>query len=182
LNAWWRDNQAAGRASIVYAYSLGKAQRVLGGVDRSIGPIFAADTIREYNEMYLELGIDLPETFDFARNLTVPRWGRSLIVISPHQKNPPGWRHLGEARTAHASGWMLQPIFPAHKAVDEGFVLSDHADLNEILQAVAATGARQIYVQHGSIKELVKTLREQGYSADSIERLSAKELEQRRLF
>ncbi|MEM1028018.1 MAG: DNA ligase-associated DEXH box helicase, partial [Planctomycetota bacterium] len=29
LNAWWRENQAAGRTSVVFAYALGKAQRVL---------------------------------------------------------------------------------------------------------------------------------------------------------
>ena len=29
INAWWSGNAAAGRASVLYAYSLGKAQRVL---------------------------------------------------------------------------------------------------------------------------------------------------------
>src|SRR5207249_708524 len=28
INAWWRGNQAAGKASIIFAYSLGKAQRI----------------------------------------------------------------------------------------------------------------------------------------------------------
>ena len=34
INAWWRRNQAEGRASVIFAYALGKAQRVLAGVDR----------------------------------------------------------------------------------------------------------------------------------------------------
>ena len=40
INAWWRANQLAGRTSVVFAYSLGKAQRVLAGVDPATGPIF----------------------------------------------------------------------------------------------------------------------------------------------
>src|SRR5688572_7144372 len=40
VNRWWRDNQAVNRASVVYAYALGKAQRLLASVDASIGPIY----------------------------------------------------------------------------------------------------------------------------------------------
>jgi putative mRNA 3-end processing factor len=29
IDAWWRDNAGNGRASVLYAYALGKAQRVL---------------------------------------------------------------------------------------------------------------------------------------------------------
>jgi len=40
IDAWWRTNQEAGKASLLYAYALGKAQRLLAGVDPSIGPIY----------------------------------------------------------------------------------------------------------------------------------------------
>src|SRR5271155_4135118 len=33
IDAWWRENVAAGRASVLYAYALGKTQRVLAHVD-----------------------------------------------------------------------------------------------------------------------------------------------------
>ena len=38
INAWWKKNQTMGYTSVVYAYSLGKAQRVLQGID-DIGPV-----------------------------------------------------------------------------------------------------------------------------------------------
>ncbi|MEM7792321.1 MAG: DNA ligase-associated DEXH box helicase, partial [Verrucomicrobiota bacterium] len=38
INEWWQENQAEGRTSVLFAYALGKAQRVLCGIDPSIGP------------------------------------------------------------------------------------------------------------------------------------------------
>jgi putative mRNA 3-end processing factor len=40
LNVWWRKNHEEGKASVLFAYALGKAQRILLGLDQSIGPIF----------------------------------------------------------------------------------------------------------------------------------------------
>ena len=40
INDWWRSNQAAGKCSLLYAYAIGKSQRLLAGIDAGIGPIF----------------------------------------------------------------------------------------------------------------------------------------------
>src|SRR5690606_30595785 len=40
INGWWRENAGAGKASVLCGYSLGKAQRLIAGVDASIGPIY----------------------------------------------------------------------------------------------------------------------------------------------
>src|SRR5687767_5371536 len=60
IHEWWRGNQAAGKASVLYAYSLGKAQRVLAGLDTSIGPVYVHGAIAQVNERYRQSGIDLP--------------------------------------------------------------------------------------------------------------------------
>jgi putative mRNA 3-end processing factor len=39
INAWWRANADAGRTSLLSGYALGKAQRLIAGLDPSIGPI-----------------------------------------------------------------------------------------------------------------------------------------------
>ena len=39
IHAWWRANQASGKASLLYGYALGKAQRLIAALDPSIGPI-----------------------------------------------------------------------------------------------------------------------------------------------
>jgi putative mRNA 3-end processing factor len=40
VDSWWRHNAAEARASVLFCYSFGKAQRVLASVDAGIGPIF----------------------------------------------------------------------------------------------------------------------------------------------
>ena len=42
LNQWWAENQRAGWTSVLYCYALGKAQRLLSGLDGNQGPIFFA--------------------------------------------------------------------------------------------------------------------------------------------
>jgi putative mRNA 3-end processing factor len=39
INAWWQRNADEGRASVLFCYAFGKAQRILHGVDAGIGPI-----------------------------------------------------------------------------------------------------------------------------------------------
>ncbi|HUP97905.1 MAG TPA: DNA ligase-associated DEXH box helicase, partial [Usitatibacter sp.] len=51
------------------------------------------------------------------------------------------------------------------RAVDQGFVLSDHADWQSLNRAIAATGASRIFVTHGSTGPLVQWLNELGLEA-----------------
>jgi hypothetical protein len=54
--------QPGGRAdSLLFGYALGKAQRLLAGVDRSIGPIYLHGAVVPLTRAYREAGIDLPE-------------------------------------------------------------------------------------------------------------------------
>ena len=62
VNAWWQANADAGRASLLLAYSLGKAQRLLAGVDASIGPIVVHGAVEPLNQAYRAAGVALPPT------------------------------------------------------------------------------------------------------------------------
>src|SRR4051812_34058336 len=48
INQWWRQNQEQGRTSIIHAYALGKAQRLLAGVDAQLGPILIHGAVQRY--------------------------------------------------------------------------------------------------------------------------------------
>jgi putative mRNA 3-end processing factor len=54
-------------------------------------------------------------------------------------------------------------------AVDQGFVLSDHADWAGLNRAIEATGAARVYVTHGYTLPLVQWLRERGLEAAAME-------------
>ena len=62
INDWWAANAAAGKASILGAYALGKAQRLLTTVNPDIGPILTHGAIENTSEVLRAQGIDLPDT------------------------------------------------------------------------------------------------------------------------
>ena len=57
VNAWWARNVAAGRASLLACYSFGKAQRVLSGIDPTIGPVIVHGAVRPLNDAYRAAGV-----------------------------------------------------------------------------------------------------------------------------
>jgi putative mRNA 3-end processing factor len=167
IDAWWRANAAAGRASLLLAYSFGKAQRVLARVDASVGPIVVHGAVEPLNQAYRAAGVALPPTCTLDA-LPDPAALRRALVIAPPSAAGSAWaRRLGEASDAFASGWMQLRGARRRQGVDRGFVLSDHADWPGLQAAIAATGAPRVIVTHGYEAVLVRALREQGLAAGS---------------
>jgi len=161
LNAWWAGNATAGRASIVYAYAFGKAQRVLAGVDARIGPVIVHGAVATMDEAYRRSGVALPATCSVLE--ATPGELRRCLVVAPPSAQGSAWtRRFGEYSDAFASGWMLLRGARRRRNVDRGFILSDHADWPGLLEAIAATGAPRVIVTHGYVEPLVRYLAEQG--------------------
>lgn len=165
INAWWRLNQNAGRASILFAYALGKAQRVLAGIDPSIGPLFAHGAVDRFNIAYRAGGVHLPECRYVGDAPPDTDWSRALIVAPPSAQGTPWLRRFGDQSAAFASGWMRVRGRRRRRAVDRGFVLSDHVDWPGLMDAVAASGASRVLVTHGYTAVVVRRLRERGLEA-----------------
>jgi len=171
INAWWADNAAAGRVSLLCGYALGKAQRLLAGLDPSIGPILLHGAVDRMTALYREAGVRLPATQHAteatagnsdARQLAT----RGAMLIAPPSVTGSTWlRRFGDVRTAFASGWMQVRGARRRRAVDAGFTLSDHVDWPQLLSAIDATGAEQIWVTHGFTAQVVQWLKEQGRDA-----------------
>jgi putative mRNA 3-end processing factor len=161
INAWWAANAQAGLASVVYAYSFGKAQRVLAGLDASIGPVIVHGAVATLNEAYRESGVALPQTRSVAE--ATPDELRRCLVVAPPSTQGSAWlKRFGEASDAFASGWMQLRGARRRRNVDRGFVLSDHADWPGLLEAIAASQAPRVIVTHGYVEPLVRYLGEQG--------------------
>lgn len=165
IDRWWIQCRDAGRAAVLFAYSLGKAQRLIAGVDRNIGPIFCHPTVEELNKEYRNTGIDLPPTLLPGQAPARKSWGGTLIVAPPGTANSQWMSKFGDASVAMASGWMLTRGTRRWQSVDRGFPLSDHADWPGLLWAIEASQAEQILVTHGHTEPMVRYLREQGKSA-----------------
>ncbi len=169
IQAWWRGNQEAGKASVLFTYPLGKAQRVLAGLDSSIGPIYTHGAVEQFNRIYREAGVTLPETV-YARSAPVKTdWSRALILAPPMPKTTSWLRRFGDFSTGLASGWTRIRGTRRRQSIDRGFVLSDHADWPSLLHAIRASQATSVWVTHGYRTPLARWLTEQGMEAHAIE-------------
>jgi putative mRNA 3-end processing factor len=169
VNAWWARNVEHNRASVLTCYSFGKAQRVLSGVDPSIGPIVVHGAVEPLNRAYREAGVSLPDT-QSAFTISRADIKRALVVCPPGAAASPWMRRFGaDAQLAFASGWMQVRGNRRRGGYDRGFVLSDHADWPGLLKAIGATGASRVIVTHGSSAAMVRYLNEQGLDAQAFE-------------
>jgi putative mRNA 3-end processing factor len=164
INDWWRANAEAGRASLLMGYAFGKAQRILAGVDAGIGPIVVHGAVEPLNQAYRAAGVALPET-RHVTEVDKAALSRALVVAPPSVQGSAWTKRFGDYSDAFASGWMQLRGARRRRAVDRGFVLSDHADWPGLQSAIRATGASRVIVTHGYEAVMVRWLDEQGLQA-----------------
>ncbi|SEN96244.1 ligase-associated DNA damage response exonuclease [Palleronia pelagia] len=169
LNDWWRRNAADGKTSIIGAYALGKAQRLLTSVDPGIGPILTHGAVENTNTVMRHQGIALPDTLRVTPDMDPKAQKGALVVAPPSALGTPWARRFGPSSTAFASGWMAMRGVRRRRAADRGFVISDHADWPGLNAAIAETGAERIFVTHGYTSIFRRWLESQGYDAAIVE-------------
>ena len=171
--AWWQSNRDAGRASVLFAYALGKAQRVLRGLaelaDPLPGPVYTHGAVERINAAYRDAGVALPRTQRVAETPAGTRFADALIVAPPSARGSRWLNRFDPLSTAFASGWMALRGTRRRASLDRGFALSDHADWPGLNEAIAASGATRVVVTHGYREEVTRWLRERGYDAGAVE-------------
>jgi putative mRNA 3-end processing factor len=168
IDLWRRENMAAGRASILFAYALGKAQRVLANVDPALGPIVCHGAVEAINALYREAGIVLPPTRLVTEINNKRDFAQALILAPPSAAASPWLKRFGDYSDALASGWMQVRGNRRRRGLDRGFALSDHADWPGLIGTIEATGAERILVTHGYMEALTRYLREKGRDARAL--------------
>ena len=168
INNWWKKNKENGKASVICGYSLGKAQRILHNVDRSIGKIYGHGAVTILNDLLISEGIDLPEIEKADLKIQKKDNAGALIIAPPSVVSNVWLRKFEPYSLGYASGWMNIRGAKRRQGIDIGFALSDHADWDELNKTVKETGAEKIYVTHGYTAVFVKWLREKGIDAEEI--------------
>jgi putative mRNA 3-end processing factor len=169
INRWWSDNADVGRASVLFCYAFGKAQRILAGIDPSIGPLLVHGAVEPLNRAYRASGIALPPTRLVSEVTDKSDLRRALVLAPPSAQGTPWLKRFGDYSDAFASGWMRLRGTRRRRALDRGFVLSDHADWPGLMRSIEATGATRVIVTHGQVPVMVRWLRERGLEADAFE-------------
>jgi putative mRNA 3-end processing factor len=70
--------------------------------------------------------------------------------------------------TGYCSGWMSVRGAKNRRSVDRGFILSDHADWNDLNFVIAETGAEKVFVTHGYTDTYARWLNEKGIDATEV--------------
>ena len=168
----WRaskKNRADNRASVLFAYALGKAQRILMGLialgNALPAPVYCHGAVERINAAYREAGVNLPQTIAVADAPADTQWREALILAPPIVQGSGWMSRFQPYRTAFASGWMAIRGTRRRRNLGRGFVLSDHADWPGLLSAVEATGAEKVWITHGYSDVLARWLCERGLDA-----------------
>src|SRR5205823_6021812 len=106
INNWWRSNKDAGEASLLFCYALGKAQRILAGIDATIGPIYTHGAVERINQIYRDRNVGLPPTriaIDMPRGTS---WAGAMVIAPLSAKGSLWLRRFAGPATGHVSGWM----------------------------------------------------------------------------
>jgi putative mRNA 3-end processing factor len=163
---WWAQTRQEGRPAVLFAYALGKAQRLLAEIGRRTDrPVYVHGAVDELAELYRTAGVRLAAT---RRALEQPR-GTSFageLIVAPVTARGSLWmRRFMNHSSAFASGWMRVRGARRRRGYERGFALSDHADWEALRQTVADTGAAQVYVTHGYTRQFARWLAERGLDA-----------------
>jgi putative mRNA 3-end processing factor len=169
INQWWRKNQADGKVSVLYSYALGKAQRLLRGLDPSIGTIYTHGAIENTNEIMRQQGVALPDTIRVTQEINKKDYSGNMVIAVTGAHGSKWLKKFAPMSEGYASGWMRLRGARRRRSVDRGFILSDHADWNGLNTAIAATGAERVFVTHGYTEIFSKWLRTQGYDSGVVE-------------
>ncbi len=165
---WWRDSIERERACVLFAYSLGKTQRLLAALAAQgelPGPMATHYTSARLNAVYREQGMPVPEVQTATAEVLAELKGKGLLIAPQSMLGSNAMRKLGPYSTAFASGWMAVRGMRRWRSLDRGFAISDHVDWPQLMQTIRETGAERIGVTHGYTQQVVRYLQEQGMDA-----------------
>jgi len=148
------------KTSLLFCYSLGKAQRLLNEISQTNfkGNIYSHGSIHKMNNCYKKLGIDIKDTKKIENKKKIDELKGSLILLPPSLSKGSYLKSFQNIQTAFASGWMSIRALRKRSGYDKGFVISDHADWDGILEVVKKSEAKNVFFHHGDSEAISKYL------------------------
>lgn len=168
IREWWKENQLLGKASVLMGYALGKMQRIVKNLQPFDNKVFAHGAIFNVNERLRAAGFDLPYIPRVTADIDKKEYRGALILGTSSSLNTPWLKKFDPYSSGYCSGWMAVRGAKNRRSVDRGFVLSDHADWNELNWVIAETGAERVYVTHGYTDTFARWLNEKGIEAHEV--------------
>ena len=166
---WWDHHIRNQRTPVLLCYSLGKAQRIMAEIrQRSDRSVQVHGAVANLNLEYEKQGVAL---CPWQRASESDKGVSTDLIIAPPQVAGSSFlKRFHPTELAMASGWMQVRGVRRRSAINHGFVISDHADWQSLIQTVQQSEARQIYATHGETRVLTRSLNDHmGVAADRLE-------------
>lgn len=167
IRDWISGNQDKQKTSVLVAYSLGKAQRLVAGL-AGYRPVYVHNSIANLNDAFKAVGVNLPETIRITAETSKEDLQKGIVIVPPALAEGRWIKTLTNAATGLCSGWMQVRAGRRWRSADAGFALSDHADWPGLLSAIKATEAEKVFVTHGYSATFAKYLNEIGIEAEEV--------------
>jgi Cft2 family RNA processing exonuclease len=167
---WCEARLAAGETPVVVAYALGKSQEIAHALLARGLPIVAHGAVYKmcaaYEALGVPLGIGSGQLRPYADE---PRKGKLGAVLLAPPRSHAMYKKRKDARVAYASGWAILDAAVEQQRADAAFVLSDHADHDDLVATARSSGAKHVYCTHGDAEVLAALLRRQGIGASALD-------------
>jgi putative mRNA 3-end processing factor len=152
-----RETLEAGKTPIVEAYALGKAQEVTRLLSAQGIPVVQDREVYRISRIYESFGMKLG-----CKGVCEGRPEPGAVLVAP----PRARRREQDAQVVRfaVTGWAVDQRAKYRLGVDHAIPLSDHADYDELLEAVRIVSPRMVYCTHGP-ESFVDCLRGVGYDA-----------------
>ncbi|UBF25260.1 ligase-associated DNA damage response exonuclease [Kovacikia minuta CCNUW1] len=156
---WWQSDLE--RPSLLFCYAFGKAQRVLGELRKFTNKtVYVHGAIHVLTEIYRQVGVEMVNTLPTSEMPRSYKFKGDLVLAPPSGHRSSWMKRFQQPQTAFASGWMAVRGARRRRGYERGFVLSDHADWQGLVNTVLQTGASTVYVTHGQSDVLSRYLNE----------------------
>jgi len=163
LFALVRQTLADGAVPVILAYVLGKSQEVTRLLTAEGIPVLQHRKIYEISRVYEACGVDLGQVGLFSGQAEPG----CALVMPPH--TPPSLQRLPHQVRFAVTGWAVDQRTKYRLGVDHAIPLSDHADYDDLFEAVERIAPRTVYCTHGP-ETFVDRLREAGFDAHPLGR------------
>lgn len=140
---WWQENAYHHHPSLLFCYALGKAQRVMHMLkNKTEKCVYVHDAVLTMCKLYQEMGVEMCDFRPISEKDKGASFSQELIIAPPSAMGTPWMRRFPLCKTAFTSGWMEVRGTRRRKALDRGFILSDHADWRGLIKTIKETKAK----------------------------------------
>jgi putative mRNA 3-end processing factor len=168
---WWQWCKKEKATALLFAYSLGKAQRVLAELlPFTDEEVLVHGSVENLTAFYREGGVKMLPTRRVSEAAEAKEdFAGRLVIAPPSSHRSPWMKKFKSVSTGFCSGWMAVRGIRRRRGYERGFVVSDHADWRGLIETVKDSGAGRVLVTHGGTETLARYLNENmGIRADAL--------------